>query len=144
MSVHILVVDDESEIREMLYRHFRYQGYEVETAADGNEALEKLSSAKIDIVISDIMMPGMDGIDLLKAIRDQYPMIHTIMITGYVTLENALACMRRGADTLLFKPLVDLTLLDRRVAMAVQEIKHWVELLRELQAMKNVEVGTNS
>ena len=144
MSVHILVVDDESEIREMLYRHFRYQGYEVETAAEGNEALEKLSSAKIDIVISDIMMPGMDGIDLLKAIRDQYPMIHTIMITGYVTLENALACMRRGADTLLFKPLVDLTLLDRRVAMAVQEIKHWVELLRELQAMKNVEVGTNS
>jgi CheY-like chemotaxis protein len=63
-------------------------------------------------------------------------MVHTIMTTGYVTLDNALACMRLGADTLVFKPITDLKELEEAVARAVAALRHWVDLLKRLQAMK--------
>ncbi len=135
MKARLLIVDDEIEICEMLSRHFRYLGFHVDTASDGIEALEKLAKARTEVVISDIVMPQMDGVELLRTIRQQYPMIHTIMITGYVTLENALACMRHGADTCVFKPLEDLTELEEAVEFAVGRLKRWHEKLRMLQAM---------
>ena len=135
MNARLLIVDDEIEICEMLSRHFRYLGFHVETASDGIEALEKLAKARTEVIISDIVMPQMDGVELLRTIRQQYPMIHTIMITGYVTLENALACMRHGADTCVFKPLEDLTELEEAVEFAVGRLKRWHEKLRMLQAM---------
>jgi len=134
--VNILVVDDEEEICEMLSRHFRYLGYGVHTAPDGQTALDKLAQEKIDIVISDIRMPRMSGIELLREIRKEYPMIHVIMLTGYVTLENALACMRLGADTCVFKPLEDMAPLEKAVAHAVEEIQNWLSILHELVKMK--------
>ena len=135
MKAKLLIVDDETEIRDMLSRHFRYSGYEVDTAANGLEAMEKLDASHIQVVISDIVMPKMDGVELLRNIRQQYPMIHTIMITGYVTLENALACMRHGADTFIFKPLEDLDELDQAVQQAVTSLKHWQDKLKILRAM---------
>ncbi len=135
MKARLLIVDDEPEICEMLSRHFRYLGFHVDTASDGIEALEKLAKARTEVVISDIVMPQMDGVELLRTIQQQYPMIHTIMITGYVTLENALACMRHGADTCVFKPLEDLTELEEAVEFAVGRLKRWHEKLRMLQAM---------
>ena len=135
MNARLLIVDDEPEICEMLSRHFRYIGFHVDTASDGIEALEKLAKARTEVIISDIVMPQMDGVELLRTIRQQYPMIHTIMITGYVTLENALACMRHGADTCVFKPLEDLTELEEAVEFAVGRLKRWHEKLRMLQAM---------
>ncbi len=135
MKARLLIVDDEPEIREMLSRHFRYLGFQVDTASDGIEALEKLAKARTEVIISDIVMPQMDGVELLRTIRQQYPMIHTIMITGYVTLENALASMRHGADTCVFKPLEDLTELEEAVEFAVGRLKRWQEKLRMLQAM---------
>lgn len=136
MKVHLLIVDDEAEIRESLARHFRFLGFPVATAGNGREALEAMRQEKIDIVISDIMMPEMDGIELLRAIRAEYPMVHTIMTTGYVTLDNALACMRLGADTLIFKPIADLKEVEAAVENAVRALRHWVDLLKRLQAMK--------
>ena len=135
MKARLLIADDEIEICEMLSRHFRYLGFHVDTASDGIEALEKLAKARTEVVISDIVMPQMDGVELLRTIRQQYPMIHTIMITGYVTLENALACMRHGADTCVFKPLEDLTELEEAVEFAVGRLKRWQEKLRMLQTM---------
>ena len=141
MKARLLIVDDESEIRDMLSRHFRYKGYEVDSASDGIEALEKMAQVKVDVVISDIIMPRMDGVELLRTIRKQYPMIHTIMITGYVTMENALSCMRHGADTCIFKPLEDLNELEEAVEQAVNRLKHWHEKLRMLQLMNPVVSG---
>ena len=69
MKFRILVVDDETEIRDMLSRHFRYLGYDVDTAGDGEEALKKMREAKFDIVISDIMMPGIDGWETLTRLK---------------------------------------------------------------------------
>jgi len=136
VKVRLLIVDDEDEIRDLLRRHFCYLGYEVDTAGDGIEALEKLAQSKTDIVISDIVMPRMDGIELLRTIRRDYPMAHVIMITGYVTLEHAFCCMRHGADTCIFKPFEDLSELEEAVANAVARIKHWQQKLRTLQAMR--------
>ncbi|MCC6581160.1 MAG: response regulator [Phycisphaeraceae bacterium] len=138
MNVRILIVDDEQSIRDMLSRHFRYLGFEVNTAANGQEALEKLDTARHDVVISDIKMPVMDGIDLLRQIRARHPMTHTIIITGYVTLDNALACMRLGAETFVFKPLEDLRRVEQAVEHAVESIQHWCNLLGELRAMKPI------
>lgn len=136
MVVQILVVDDEAEIREMLARHFRFLGYSVDTAPNGRAAMEKLEEVRTDIVISDIMMPEMNGVELLAHIRDEYPMTHAIMITGYVNLDNAMNCMRLGADTMIFKPLEDMSELEQAVGKAVARIQHWLQLLNDLRAMK--------
>ncbi len=136
MSARLLIVDDEADIRDMLSRNFRFRGFEVETAADGVEALKILSKKRIEIVISDIMMPNMDGVTLLREIRLHYPMVRIIMITGYVTLDNALACMGNGAETLVFKPLADLTELNDAVSRALEGLKSWQQKLRDLQVMK--------
>jgi CheY-like chemotaxis protein len=136
MKVRILVVDDEAEIREMVQRHFRFLGFEVDVAENGQRALEIMAGARFDVVISDIMMPVMTGPDMLREIRTQYPMTHVIMMTGYVTMDNALTCMRLGADTLIFKPLEDLEELEEAVARAVAHISHWLDLLKQLQTMK--------
>lgn len=132
----ILVVDDEEEIRKTLSRHFQFEGYDVETAADGVEALEVLSKKRLEVVISDIMMPRMNGIDLLREIQKQYPMIHVIIITGYVTMENLLAALRHGADTCIFKPIEDMIELEEAVARAVEHLRTWQRKLKEIRGMK--------
>ena len=136
MKIRLLVVDDDSGIRDVISRHFRFLGFEVEVAESGNEALEKMGTAKMDIVISDIVMPGMDGVEFLRAIKTQYPMTHVIMITGYVSLDNALTCMRLGADTAIFKPIEDFAELEEAVQNAVRSVKTWLNILNRLREMK--------
>ena len=138
MSASILIVDDEAAIRNSLSRYFRLKGYEVETAEDGLDALDKLAARPWQVVISDIMMPRLNGVELLRRIRREYPMTRVIMITGYVTLENALACLRNNADTCIFKPLGDLQELDDAVNSAIAYLDHWKEKLTELKKMKQV------
>lgn len=142
MKRDILIVDDEIEIRELLERHFRFMGYDVVLAANGVEALEILAKRPMRVVVSDIMMPEMDGITLLGRIRSEYPMTRIIMITGYVTMENALACMRKQAETCIFKPIDDLTELDEAVERAFEYLKHWEKKLLELQGMRPAEAGS--
>ena len=135
MKARLLIVDDEAEIRDMLSRHFRYLGFQVDTACDGVEAMQKLARERTEVVISDIVVPRMDGVELLRTVRQQYPMIRFIMITGYVTMENALACMRLGADTCVFKPLEDLAELEEAVEFAIVRLKRWQKKLKMLQEM---------
>ena len=138
MKVHILIVDDEEEIREMLSRHFRFLGYCVSTAANGVDALKIMDMQKTDVVISDIKMPVMDGTELCARIRSEFPLTRVIMITGYVTLDNAMTCLRRGADTCVFKPFEDLSDLDHAVNSAVGTLQSWVRILSKLKE-KSVE-----
>ena len=141
MKSRILIVDDEAEIRDLLHRHFRYLGYDVDTASGGQDALAMLAQTRTDIVVSDINMPGMDGVALLEAVRQDYPMIRVVMMTGYVSQENILACMRKGAETCIFKPLEDLAILERAVFNAEKVSKHWWRILSELRSAKpDVEV----
>lgn len=139
MKGQLLIVDDEVEVREMLARHFRLMGYPVELAGNGREALEVLARKRIDVVVSDIQMPVMDGVALLGEVRRQYPMIRVIMMTGYVTLENALACLRNQADTCIFKPILDMSELEQAVESALEFLARWNRKFRELQGMKPAE-----
>lgn len=141
MDKHLLIVDDEGEIRDMLSRHFKFAGFKVSTAENGVAALDVLSQDAPRVVISDIAMPEMDGIDLLREIRTQYPMTRVIMITGYVSLDNALSCMRNHADTCIFKPFSDLTELDSAVAGAFENLDHWEKKFVALQDMKPGELN---
>lgn len=134
---HLLLVDDEAGIRDSLARHFRLAGYEVETACDGLDACEKLAKVPYRVVVTDIMMPRMDGIGLLRLVRREYPMTRTVMITGYVSLDNALACVRLGADTCVFKPFQNLEELDTAVEAAFVHHEHWERKLLELRGLKD-------
>lgn len=141
MKVKILIVDDEEHICRTLSRHFEYLGYDVATACNGLDALKKLEESKADVLISDIMMPEMDGVELLGVVRQEYPMTRVIMITGYVTLENALACFRYGADTCIFKPIEDMGELESAVESAVKYLNHWQAKLKTLREMKTAAPG---
>lgn len=134
----ILIVDDEIEICEMLCRNFKMLGHTVNHASNGKEALELLAIKQYDIVISDIIMPIMDGVMLLKEIRSKYPMTRVIMITGYVTLENALECMKNQAEMCIFKPLNDLKELEGEVNQALLKLFRWNSKFRELKGLKNI------
>lgn len=132
----ILVVDDEKEIRNNLSRHFKYLGYSVEAAENGVEALNLLVEKRFDIIITDIIMPKMNGVDLLKEVRDRYPTIQTIVITGYITVENLMAALKYGADTCIFKPILDMKELERAVINAKKTIDHWRKKVIELKGLE--------
>jgi CheY-like chemotaxis protein len=134
-TFRILIVDDEPDIRDALSRHFRFMGYQVDTAANGNLALEHMEKVKVDIVISDIMMPERDGIQLLREIRREYPMTHVIMMTGYVTQENVLACMRLGAQICILKPIEDMAELEDAVQIAVKALQRWKQVFIQLHKL---------
>ncbi len=134
MSKAMLIVDDEKTIRESLCRVFKAQGFSTFEAADGIEALSFLENTRVDIIISDIMMPRMNGVELLGEVRKQYPMIRVIMITGQVRLENALACMRRGADDCIFKPITDIGELTESVKRSYERLERWCRKLEALSA----------
>lgn len=136
MSFKILIVDDEKEIRDSLALRYELQGYETIAAKNGKEALKILSERKIHIVISDIMMPVMNGVQLMKVIRQEFPMIKVVMITGYVTLDNALACYRYGAHNVVFKPFEDLKELDENIMELKQYLERWEKKLSTLVNMK--------
>lgn len=136
MNRRLLVVDDEAPLRDSLARHFKLAGIQAETAVDGEDALEKLAKIPYRVVVSDIMMPRLDGIGLLRRIRQEYPMTRAVMITGYVTLENALSCVQLGADTCVFKPFRDLSELDQAVEAAFAFHERWERKLLELRGLK--------
>jgi DNA-binding NtrC family response regulator len=103
-SPSILVVDDELIVCESCQRILEEEGLEVEIALSGAEALEKMKEHPFDIVITDLKMPGIDGMELLKTFRREYPDTIVIMITGFSTVETAVEAMKLGAFDYIPKP----------------------------------------
>jgi len=99
-----LVADDEPQLRDLLEKFFLALGYEVETAENGEEALEKFRKRPFDGVISDLVMPRLDGLALLKEVREIHPGTLFFLITGYGTVENAVQGMKEGANDFIAKP----------------------------------------
>ncbi len=100
----ILVVDDEMIVCESCKRILDEDGYEVETALSGKEAIEKMRHDPFDIVITDLKMPGIDGMEVLRTIRKEYPDAIVIMITGFSTVDTAVEAMKLGAFDYIPKP----------------------------------------
>ncbi len=100
----ILVVDDEAIVCESCQRILQEEGYEVECALSGKEAFERMKENPFDIVITDLKMPGIDGMEVLKTLRQEYPDVIVIMITGFSTVETAVKAMKLGAFDYIPKP----------------------------------------
>ncbi len=115
MNDPILVVDDEAVLRNNLARYLRLQGYEVETAGSGEEALAALESTTFRLVLTDLRMPGMDGLALIRHLQTEHPDALTVLMTAYASVESAVEALRVGASDYLLKPIA-LDALGRKVA----------------------------
>lgn len=100
-----MVVEDEQDTLEMMTEVFHSKGYLVDKASNGLEALRKIKSREPDIILTDINMPGMDGMELLRNVSKDYPHIPVIMVTAYGTIDNAVEAMKIGAKDYITKPL---------------------------------------
>jgi DNA-binding NtrC family response regulator len=103
-KMKMMLVDDEERFLSTTQKLLSRKGYEVATATSGSEALERLKSQNIHVVILDVKMPGMDGMETLKAIKSQYPLVEVIMLTGHATVESAVEGLKAGATDYLMKP----------------------------------------
>jgi DNA-binding NtrC family response regulator len=148
MTFRLLVVDDEKNIREGLAASLEMDGYEVVTAVDGDEGFKRFGKGDIDLVITDLRMPGLSGEELLQRISAESPGIPVIVLTGHGTVENAVEAMRQGAWDFLTKP-VNLDHLSQLVKRALQNrelaLKHR-QLEEELEQQKQFEtiIGTSA
>ena len=100
----VLVVDDEAVIREGMKRILGGEGFQVDVSASGHAALERLQEEDFDLVITDLKMPGMSGMEVLKAIKILQPEIPVIIITGYSTVDTAVEAIKNGAFDFISKP----------------------------------------
>ncbi len=101
----LLVVDDEPEICDFLKSFFEERDFDVLTANSGADAITAVGQAKPQVVLLDIHMPGMDGLQALKVIKEKYPRVKVIMVTALETREKIEEAMRLGADNYITKPL---------------------------------------
>jgi len=105
MNERILIVDDEQIIRESLSFVLKKEGYAVDEASNGIEAIEKQEAEPYDLVVTDIEMPGLRGIDLLDKISKRTPETLVVVVTAFGSLETAIAALRRGAYDYVLKPV---------------------------------------
>lgn len=103
-SISILIVDDEEMMRTLLNRILSREGYKIRSAEDGVVALEVLKAEKFDIIISDMKMPRMDGFELLKIVKNEYPKIGVIIMTAYGDTYTVKDALLLGADEYITKP----------------------------------------
>lgn len=123
MAHTILVVDDELNIRRVLERAFAKEGYQVQTAEGGHQALRVLAETPCDLMLTDVVMPDMTGLELLKRARQQHPNLQVVLMTAYGTIPTAVEAMRAGAFDFLTKPL-DMEVLRKVVRNALREATH--------------------
>ncbi len=113
----VLVVDDEEALRTVLGGELSSEGYTVDTASDGDEAISMVQNKKYDLLLLDIKMPKVDGFEVLKFVKKNFPPIKVIMLTGFADLKNAIESKKLGAEDFVSKPydLVDLLTTIERV-----------------------------
>lgn len=133
----ILVVDDDAQILRFLERCLNEEGYDVATASDGAEAINQLRVEAFGLIVTDMKMPNVDGLALLKEARRLRPDVAIIVLTGHGTFENAIAALREdGAYDYLLKPLETLDALSHTVRRALARRR---ELLRDKEMLRQLE-----
>jgi DNA-binding NtrC family response regulator len=136
MSNHkerILVVDDSADAREVLRRNLTAEGYEVITAPGVAEAVEILDATPVDLVITDLKMPKVGGLDLIRHVRAVFRDVGVIMVTGYGSIESAVKAVKEGAEDYLQKPFTEAELLSA-VRDALQKVRFKRAALSEAEA----------
>ena len=128
----ILIIDDEEEILLSLKKNLVLEGYNVETCNDSAEALEMIKNNKFHIVITDIVMPNMNGIDLLKAAKSYDALTQVIMMTGYSTMEITIQSLEFGANDYILKPFKSIEYIIEIIDYSIQKLERWRESIRGL------------
>jgi len=152
-NINILIVDDEFSVRDSLFKWFREDGYNVDTAENGGIALKKIQDTKWDLILLDIKMPGMDGMELQKRIKEIDSGIIVIMITAFAAVDTAVQALKVGAYDYVTKPIdpdylshiVNNALREKQLSIenlqlreSISEYSKFDEIVGESQSMKNV------
>ena len=101
----ILVVDDDESIRNTMKAILEDEGYIVDVAASGREAIKRTEETAYNVALLDIRLPDIEGVELLKLMKDAVPRIRKIMVTGYPSMQNAVAALNKNADVYMIKPV---------------------------------------
>ena len=117
MAEKILLVDDETDFLEALSERMRTRGMEVTTSASAQDALNAVEEGAFDAVVLDLMMPGVDGLEALRILKEKDPKLQVILLTGHATVEKGVEAMKRGALDLLEKP-ADIETLTQKIKEA--------------------------
>ncbi len=134
----ILLVDDDRDVREVLRDTLSFAGFTVDAAEDGVKAMKKIRGTAFDLVLTDLMMPRMDGVELLKQIKQSQPEINVIIMTGYGSIETAVEAMKHGAEDFVTKPANSGELLVRiSRSLKVKALKEENVLLRQQVKQKH-------
>ncbi|ABW67161.1 response regulator [Desulfosudis oleivorans] len=132
----ILLVDDETSFIETMSKRLQKREFTVMTAASGQEALEVLRANRhLDVVVLDVKMPGMDGIETLQEIKKAFPLTEVIMLTGHATIESAIDGMKTGAFDYLMKPC-DIDQLVAKVMEAGRKKQEHAQRMEQAQLEK--------
>lgn len=133
-KIKVMIVDDEENVRNALKRVLKREGYEIETAGSGGEALNSINSFKPDVVISDFLMPEMNGVEFLKILRDRHPEVIRIILTAHADIQMALQAINEaGIFRLLTKPWD-----DAELKIMLNEINEYIALLKENSRLKAI------
>jgi len=124
-SYKILIVDDEADICRALEFFLSREGYEIKTASSGNEAVEMLKKSNFDMLLTDLKMEGMDGLELLDKARDMAPTTIPVIMTAYASVESAVNAMKKGAEDYIVKPFVN------------EDVKQTIKRLLENRRLRN-------
>lgn len=104
-NARIIIVDDDENIRKTMQTILEDEGYVVDLAVTGNEAIKMTQETAYNIALLDIRLPDMEGVELLKLIKDNVPRTRKIMVTGYPSMQNAISALNKNADAYLVKPV---------------------------------------
>jgi len=135
----LLIVDDEAGYRDVLKTIFEADGYSVSTAANGRSALAHLKAKKCDLIVSDVRMPDIDGIELLKGAREADPDIGVVLMTAFGTVDTAREAFKLGADDFIQKPFN-----NDELRTIVKRTLEKQSILRENQAFRSAQRNTGS
>ena len=137
-QARILIVDDEPLIRKILSKYLSEKSYYIETADDGQAAMEKLGSDRFDLVLTDLRMPNMGGRELLQIMSERFPDIPKIVLTGYGTNEDIILALKTGAYDFLTKPITDFTILEHSIERAIERKRLSDEKNRYIEQLKQI------
>lgn len=144
---HILVIDDEASLRKTMARILQQAGFQVTTAEDAEQGLAFLKTSMFDLILTDLRMPGIQGLDALKLITANYPSLPVILFTAQPDVNSAVEALRHGATDYLLKPLKPEVLIERvtTILSNQQKEKRKKEILQQIEALqqelKNIENG---
>ncbi|MEW6218162.1 MAG: response regulator [Thermodesulfobacteriota bacterium] len=125
-QTHVLIVDDEPDILDALRCYLEVAGdYRISTESDPLRALELLGRERVDVVLSDINMPGMSGIELLRRIKTEQPLLQVVMMTAFSTVDKVMECVQAGAADYILKPLTDMEAAAQIIDEAARRVQRW-------------------